>query len=470
MSLSAGVSTFAAVTATTTVTTSGVATQASGSGIYLAYSFTATSTFSSIGDNKGNSYQRVGSEQTDVGGSLKSGVFYCPNAAGGSGHTATLTVTGSAGLLLSIVELKTTNGAGILVDQATQGTDDTSAYTSPNITTTIANEILTAYTGEDSSFSTVNHTAGNSFVLQVEDTDTAIWTGAVGTRVVSSTGTYNSSWTMTGTINHTNQHIASFSEVAGGVLPPSPAFRMRSPNRTPFKRRGIRASPGIVGRDDTNTANIPDEGQTANRSRFGWSPSRRPQMRRGRRASAAAPEIITSVILTPSTATLTLTAFSPTVLTPVVVTPDIASLTLTAFAPTVLTTVMVIPDLATLALTAFPPTVLTPVIVVPDIAALTLTAFAPSVIVGGGVVLTPDPASLILTAYPPLVSGGGTASMAGVVPIRYVVGETANVVPVETVTVWEPGVVSVREQVGPANVVPVREAPGETPRVKVLVV
>jgi hypothetical protein len=57
---------------------------------------------------------------------------------------------------------------------------------------------------------------------------------------------------------------------------------------------------------------------------------------------------------------------------------------------------------------------------------------------------------------------------AGTVPVRYIIGETANVVPVVTVFVWDFGVVSVREFVGPANVVPVREVTTETPHVKVL--
>jgi hypothetical protein len=55
----------------------------------------------------------------------------------------------------------------------------------------------------------------------------------------------------------------------------------------------------------------------------------------------------------------------------------------------------------------------------------------------------------------------------GIVPVRYVLGETANVVPVVTVLVIEIGVVSVREFVGPANVVPVREVTTEAPHVKV---
>lgn len=59
------------------------------------------------------------------------------------------------------------------------------------------------------------------------------------------------------------------------------------------------------------------------------------------------------------------------------------------------------------------------------------------------------------------------APPAGTVPVRYVVGVTANVVPVETVLVAAAGVIPVREFVGPANVVPVREAPAEWPRVLV---
>jgi len=56
----------------------------------------------------------------------------------------------------------------------------------------------------------------------------------------------------------------------------------------------------------------------------------------------------------------------------------------------------------------------------------------------------------------------------GTVPIRYILGQTKNVVPVITVVVYEIGVVFVREFVGPAHVVPVREVTTETPHVKVM--
>jgi len=75
-----------------------------------------------------------------------------------------------------------------------------------------------------------------------------------------------------------------------------------------------------------------------------------------------------------------------------------------------------------------------------------------------------------LGTEPPLIDVGAAISWTrgGVVPVRYLVGQTRNVVPVETVGAWDIGVVPVKEYVGPANVVPVREAPTETPRVKVV--
>lgn len=59
---------------------------------------------------------------------------------------------------------------------------------------------------------------------------------------------------------------------------------------------------------------------------------------------------------------------------------------------------------------------------------------------------------------------------AGTVPVRYIVGETANVVPVVTVLAWDFGVVRCREFVGPANVVPIREVTTEYPHTKILIV
>jgi len=229
MSLGIGVHTFAENTSGLTVTTGGITTAASGSGIYLFCVFDkfTSQVFSSVTDNKGNSanYVQVGAEIVSTDSSVMARVYYCPNATGGAGHTATLTVTGSNGSLdLYIVEITTTNGAGITIDQATQNTDNTTPFTSSSITTTVANTMLMGGMSENASTS-VTHTAGNSFAVIDEETTANAWSGASSWRLVSATGTYNTSWTVTGTVSTSVQTIASFSEVAGGAAARVPQSR-----------------------------------------------------------------------------------------------------------------------------------------------------------------------------------------------------------------------------------------------------
>lgn len=177
----------------------------------------------------------------------------------------------------------------------------------------------------------------------------------------------------------------------------------------------------------------------------------------------------------PSTLALTLTTFAPTVTVGLSVTPTPATLTVATFAPTVTVTAnqLVTPSPATLTITTFAPTVTATAhqFVTPAPAALTLTLFAPTVTTTQHVFVTPLPATLTLTLFAPTVEAtGGPVGPPdpGTVPIRYILGTTANVVPVLTVGVWAIGVVRVREFVGPANVVPVREVTTETPHVKVV--
>ena len=87
-------------------------------------------------------------------------------------------------------------------------------------------------------------------------------------------------------------------------------------------------------------------------------------------------------LVTPGTASLTLTAFVSTVSAPRLVTPGVAALVLTAFIPTVRLGTIVTPGVLALTLTAFVATVRLNSIVTPGVATLTLTAFVATVTVG----------------------------------------------------------------------------------------
>src|SRR3990167_9829518 len=73
-----------------------------------------------------------------------------------------------------------------------------------------------------------------------------------------------------------------------------------------------------------------------------------------------------NVLVTPVTATLTLTTYAPTVSTPRLVTPGTATLALTGFAPSVLAHRLVTPSTVALNITTYAPSVAAPRLVTPS--------------------------------------------------------------------------------------------------------
>lgn len=125
-------------------------------------------------------------------------------------------------------------------------------------------------------------------------------------------------------------------------------------------------------------------------------------------------------------ATLTLTTFAPTANIGVNVVPSTTALTLTTFAPTVSTPVTVTPGVTALTLTALVPVIKHQVntgllslslttfapqlklVVIPPVTSLTLTTFAPTVTVSSAQVVTPGTLALVLTTYAPTVTAGSS--------------------------------------------------------------
>ena len=203
----------------TTVTTASVTTASSGSGIVLSIDYYyAGSTFVSVSDSKGNTWVQIGSEIVSTYSSVAMRRYYAANATGGTGHTFTLTVSG--GTLISSIamtEITTTAGNGVTLDQSAQTQDDTTPYTSAGITTTVADEFLLSSWTAEGDGGTYTQTAGNSFtLLESETAGSDYFPLTTGYRIVSSTGTYNGSWTTTGGSSAAVVCTDSFYEVVGG--------------------------------------------------------------------------------------------------------------------------------------------------------------------------------------------------------------------------------------------------------------
>ena len=112
-------------------------------------------------------------------------------------------------------------------------------------------------------------------------------------------------------------------------------------------------------------------------------------------------EVTVGTVITPTTPTLTLTAFAPTVSTPRLATPTTATLVTTALAPSVTVDRTITPTTAIATTATYAPTVLTPRLVTPTTATLSISAFAPSVILGKTV--TTATASLVATTFAPTI-------------------------------------------------------------------
>lgn len=200
-----------------TITTGNVTTAASGSGFFVFVCWYGSATFTSLADNKGNSYAQIGSEIAMSGDStFKGRLYYVQNGFGGSNHNWTATL--SAGAITTLLWCEVTGGVTSgLVDQSPAGLQDTSSpfVTNTTGTTSQASELLLAFFGTYSAGSETI-TWGNSFTQVVaEGNGAANCTAGVGQRLVSSTGIYTGSIT-SNQASETFGFILTLKDAGGG--------------------------------------------------------------------------------------------------------------------------------------------------------------------------------------------------------------------------------------------------------------
>jgi hypothetical protein len=143
-------------------------------------------------------------------------LYYKENGSGGASHTFSYTVSGSHTNTIYAGEITGGLTSGIL-DQQNAQTDSASPFTSPSITTTQANEILVSILSAHSTINPATVAESTGFTLQAKWEDgTASWPGCIASKVVSSTGAYNSSFTCA-SADDAGIHIASFKALATGL-------------------------------------------------------------------------------------------------------------------------------------------------------------------------------------------------------------------------------------------------------------
>lgn len=168
----------------------------------------------SVTDSKSNSYTQIGTDYTN-GATIN--VWKCENGTGGASHTATATAASSDWWWVAFIEIS--GAAAASQDQLVDFTNDTSSpFTSGTTGTTAqANELILAALYSDNYSGADSWTWGNSFTELATGIEFGRYGNmAVGYRIVSSTGTYQSSVTTTGSPSNVTTLIVTFKEAGGG--------------------------------------------------------------------------------------------------------------------------------------------------------------------------------------------------------------------------------------------------------------
>lgn len=169
-----------------------------------------TGTFSSIVDSKSNTWTQIGLELTGLGGgSNRARIYYSELDAAkvGASHTVTVAQTSTSAMTLVVIEVGGGTIPGIFDKQAGK-TDNLSPFASgATVTTTQAIELIVSALFGTSGSNPATHalaasstpTSGWAVTAAAEETNgVSFYTGGLANVRVTSTGTYEGSWTETG--------------------------------------------------------------------------------------------------------------------------------------------------------------------------------------------------------------------------------------------------------------------------------
>lgn len=213
---------------TSSVVTTGVTTTGGSGTVFSLFIgwYGSQSQATSVTDNKGNTYAEVGARLTSSSDPTFFSIRYeCVGTGSGPAGGTNTIVTASFGETKDVVSCFFVEVTGVATsdsrDIAPAGANDSSSpYVSTGGTTVQADEILIAYTATHSASGTEVLTWGNSFTAidDVNNANTSV-TGGSAYRIVSSIGTYNSSFTSAGAGTDSAMcWIISYKAAASGSL------------------------------------------------------------------------------------------------------------------------------------------------------------------------------------------------------------------------------------------------------------
>lgn len=221
MSAAFGASVKVTGSATTSLTTGSITTQASGSTFVALTNDLASPGATPVSDNKGNSYGAAFASQLDSVTTLRA--YKKENGAGGSGHTATFTFAASADPTCIFGELTSVAASSYDSGSLSQGTDTSTPFTNTSGALAQADSIVLSFIGTQGNASG-GYTESTGFTIAQQETDSSLfWTAALGYKVVSSTSAVTPSWTISGGATDAALITVAFK----GAPPPGPSITLQ---------------------------------------------------------------------------------------------------------------------------------------------------------------------------------------------------------------------------------------------------
>ena len=218
------------VAATTTgssssVTTAAITTQSSGSVLIACYSAWSSAIGPTVSDSKSNTWTQIYQNRPD---SKYTGIYYVENATGGASHTFTLDNTAYSPFVVLEITGAKTSGALDKDENGTTASGPTARSSPTTATTAQADELLLGL-GANVTTASITQTSAGGWTTHHNYTFTSSqYVGLIiATQIVSSTGTYDYDYTLSGGSCVTGEAIATWEEAAAapaGGPPPALAL------------------------------------------------------------------------------------------------------------------------------------------------------------------------------------------------------------------------------------------------------
>ena len=198
------------------VTTTGITTQASGSTYYAVWISTGTFGTGAVSDSSSNTWVHSVNNVSFSGALRHIDVWTCQSCAGGSGHTFTFNPQNGGAYVYFFIEVTGAATSSLDQNQNAMGSGGGTSISTTSVTTTSASELVLAMLAVTNDVTLSAPTSSFTLGTAQQDGGNGSESAAWAYRVVSATGTYSTSFTVSSSGQDYASVVMSFIQAGGG--------------------------------------------------------------------------------------------------------------------------------------------------------------------------------------------------------------------------------------------------------------